>query len=265
MKVFKHIKAFMALGVFLLVLSTSAFAVVTIKCIWPQVQCCPGGVQSCCDPLSGNQTYDVSCFIGGTGPVIGPIDDPIIPGGEIYSNGDKKYTPSGCSDTVETYCYGSWCSGNITCPSCTSTSQSRSCSGNVTNATGGTQYRYRTVTSGCSSCSYGSWGSYTGTCTCKSGYTWSGSACNKTCTTTCSGNYFLDKGNCRCCRKTCLWGGVCDCTNGSYLLSTNCCTIRVSSVNHSEVPICCGYQSCDEMATALGGTLTSGPYICSKM
>ena len=129
MKVFKHIKAFMALGVFLLVLSTSAFAVA---------------------PISG-----------------------------LYSNGDKRYTPNGCSDTVETWCYVSWCSGNITCPSCTSTSQSRSCSGNVLNATGGTQYRYRLVTSACGSCTYGSWGSYTGTCTCKSGYTWDGSSCTK--------------------------------------------------------------------------------------
>ena len=133
MKILKYIKTFMALAVFLLVLSVFAFAVA-------------------------------------------PISDLII---GLYSNGDKRYTPNGCSDTVETYCYGSWCSGNITCPSCTSTSQSRSCSGNVLYATGGTQYRYRSVTSGCSSCSYGSWGSYTGTCTCKSGYTWDGSSCTK--------------------------------------------------------------------------------------
>lgn len=256
----KHITGFLVFCMFLL-LSNSAIA--ALACASPKVQCCKNGIKNCCDPLpctsSPCQTYDISCWGGLT-----PIDDPIIPGGQIYSNGAKKYTPSGCSDTVETYCYGSWCSGNITCPSCTSTSQSRSCSGNVSNATGGTQYRYRTVTSGCGSCSYGSWGSYSGTCTCASGYTWSGSACNKSCAKTCSGYYFLDKANCRCCRKTCLWGGVCDCTNGSYLLSTQCCTIRVSGATHSEVPICCGYHSCDEMATALGGTTMSGAYVCSK-
>ena len=228
------------------------------------------GLKSCCDPIpctsSPCQTYDISCWSGLT-----PIDDPIIIDDPIHpidecTSGQKKYEISGCSQVTSTCCRGQWCSGRSSCISCTSTSQSRSCSGNVSNATGGTQYRYRSVTSGAcdSSCSYGSWGSYSGTCTCASGYTWSGTACNKSCTTTCSGNYFLDKSNCRCCRKTCLWGGLCDCTNGSYLLSTNCCTIRISGTTRSEIPICCGYQSCDEMATALGGTAMSSAYMCSK-
>ena len=46
---------------------------------------------------------------------------------------------------------------------------SRNCSGNVTNATGGTQTRTATCTDG-SGWTYSSW---SGTCTCKTGYKWS--------------------------------------------------------------------------------------------
>ena len=262
----KHIMGFIVFAIFVLGFTTPSFALI---CKSGKVQCCPGGVQSCCDPIPCTsfpcQEYDISCWGGldpiSDDPIVGPIsDDPIVP---LCTTGQKKYTASGCSYTTETCCdRGEWCSG--TCKTCSSTSESRSCSGNVTNATGGTQTRSRSVTSRCGSCSYGSWGSWTGTCTCASGYTWSGTACiSQGCTLTCSGNYFLDKGNCRCCRKTCLWGGMCDCTSGSYLLATTCCDIRISGTVRS-IQVCCGYQSCNEMATALGGTVTGSPYVCSK-
>ena len=249
----KHIMGFIVFAIFVLGFTTPSFALI---CKSGKVQCCPGGVQSCCDPIPCTsfpcQDYDISCWGG---------DDPIV---ELCTTGQKKYTASGCSYTTETCCTGGeWCSG--TCKTCSSTSESRNCSGNVTNATGGTQTRSRSVTSRCGSCSYGSWGSWTGTCTCKSEYTWKNGSCQLAgCTTTCSGYYFLDKGNCRCCRKTCLWGGICDCTTNSYLLSTTCCNIRVSGTVR-EIQICCGYQTCDEMATALGGTVTGSPYTCSKV
>ena len=242
---------FIALSMFLLVLSGTAFAIkdlgnLTLLCIDSQTQCCINGAQNCCD--DNGSIYDTSCFGLST----------------LCTAGQKKYTASGCSYTTETCCdRGEWCSG--TCKTCSSTSESRNCSGNVTNATGGTQTRSRSVTSRCGSCSYGSWGSWTGTCTCASGYTWQSGACiSQGCTLTCTSSYqFLDKANCRCCRKTCLWGGMCDCTAGSYLLATTCCDIRISGTVRS-IQVCCGYQSCNEMATALGGSVTGSPYVCSK-
>ncbi len=102
----------------------------------------------------------------------------------------NKYTASGCSYTTQTRtccANGSWSSWDKACTgkeNCTSSqcwngskcedkgSTSRSCSGNVSNASGGTQTR--TATCGSGGWQYGSW---TGTCTCKSGYVWSGGAC----------------------------------------------------------------------------------------
>ena len=85
--------------------------------------------------------------------------------------------------------YGSWGSWTGSCTytqSCTATSESRNCSGNVTNACAGTQTRTRTVAGTCGSCSYNSWGSWTGTCT----YTQSCTDTSKTETESrnCSGN-----------------------------------------------------------------------------
>ena len=105
----------------------------------------------------------------------------------------NKYTASGCSYTTQsrTCCSnGSWSDWGKSCPTAASCgtnecwdgskcaskgSTSRNCSGNVTNATSGSQTRTATCTSG-SGWSYGSW---TGTCTCKRGYSWTGSLCRK--------------------------------------------------------------------------------------
>ncbi len=189
----KHIMGFIVFAMFVLGFTTPSFALI---CKSGKVQCCPGGVQSCCDPIPCTsfpcQDYDISCWGGDDAlisddDIVGPIG-PII---QLCTAGQKKYTASGCSYTTETCCdRGEWCSG--TCKTCSSTSESRNCSGNVTNATGGTQTRSRSVTSSCGSCSYGSWGSWTGTCTCKSGYTWKNGSCQSGTSTsytwTCSWN-----------------------------------------------------------------------------
>ena len=94
------------------------------------------------------------------------------------TSGQKQYSINDCSTSTQTCCQNTWCSGDITCPSCTDTSQTRNCLGNVLHALSGTQTRTRTVTSGaCDSCTYGSWSSWTGTCKCDSGYFWGGSLC----------------------------------------------------------------------------------------
>ena len=105
-----------------------------------------------------------------------------------------KYTagqPDECSYKTQTRtccaATGAWSDWGGSCPSCSSSqcwngsicvnkeAVSRNCSGNVTNATGGTQTRAATCING-SGWSYGSW---TGTCTCKSGYEWNGSSCEQ--------------------------------------------------------------------------------------
>ena len=105
----------------------------------------------------------------------------------------NKYTASGCSYTTQTRTCcsnGSWSDWEKSCPatptcgtnecwdgsSCVAKGEtSRNCSGNVTNATSGSQTRTATCTSG-SGWSYGSW---TGICTCKSNFTWSNNRCVK--------------------------------------------------------------------------------------
>ena len=102
------------------------------------------------------------------------------------SAGAVEYKPKGeCGTSTRTCCGGvSWSEWDEACPSCSSSqcwngstcvnkeAVSRSCSGNVANAAGGTQTRTATCTNG-SGWSYGSW---TGTCTCNTGYSWSSSS-----------------------------------------------------------------------------------------
>lgn len=76
------------------------------------------------------------------------------------SNGNKKYTVSGCSYTTETYCYGQWCSGDVSCASCTQTTESTACTNVSSDYISGTATRTRSVTSACGSCSYSSWSSW---------------------------------------------------------------------------------------------------------
>ena len=86
------------------------------------------------------------------------------------------YTINGCGESASSRvcCRGTWCNWGITgCVyQCTATSESRNCSGNVSNSVSGTQTRTRSVSSGCGGCSYSSWGSWSGKCTCASNYYW---------------------------------------------------------------------------------------------
>lgn len=99
-----------------------------------------------------------------------------------------QYKPNGCETSSRTCCasgiwsaWGSTCKGKDNCTSsqCWNGSKcedkgstSRSCVGNVSNSSGGTQTR--TATCGSGGWQYGSW---SGTCTCKSGYQWSSGSC----------------------------------------------------------------------------------------
>ncbi len=86
------------------------------------------------------------------------------------------YTINGCGDTASSRvcCRGTWCDWGVTsCVyQCTATSETRNCSGNVSNSVSGTQTRTRSVRSGCGGCSYNSWSSWSGKCTCASNYYW---------------------------------------------------------------------------------------------
>ena len=111
---------------------------------------------------------------------------------------EYKADENGCGYQTRACCSGQWCSwGTSTCASCTATSttNSRNCSGNVTNACAGTQTQSctRSVTASCGSsctygsCSYGSWSnsgcSYTQSCTATS----ESKACSSVSSSYCSG------------------------------------------------------------------------------
>ena len=232
----KHIMGFIVFGMFLL-LSNSAIA--AMACVSPKVPCCPNGQKGCCAPIhcdgSGPcQDYAIDCWAVDI-PITDPIDDPIVgpidPIVELCTTGKKKYTAgSGCDYSTQTCCKGSWCDGDIICATCTNTSETRNCSGNVINAIGGTQKRTRSVTSYCGSCTYGSWGSYSGTCSCETGYSWDNSSqsCYKSCNLTCGTNEYLDEGSCYCCKASdYLWASSGGTGNPHCGLSANtCCTQR---------------------------------------
>lgn len=161
----------------------------------------------------------------------------------------SRYTASGCSYTTETRkcCSRTWCDwGVTTCASCTATSETRNCSGNVANTTSGTQTRTRLVNSTCGSCSYGSWSSWSGTCTCKSGYTWSGSRCDENVTyqgywTKATSHYYCNiygDGQCA--------GGVREGWDGYSCIPSNSITSCVSSFQ-------CYYWQCKQYSG--GGTI----------
>ena len=153
---------------------------------------------------------------GPIGGVVGPITGIRLSCSSVGAS-QTKYTASGCDTetSTRTCCkdgfwsdWGTSCTGSQNCTSsqcwngssCTSKGTvSRACSGNVTNATGGTQTRTATCNKG-SGWTYGVW---TGTCTCKSTYTWNGSMCYKpsACSiTSCpSGQHLINAGTSSCC------------------------------------------------------------------
>ena len=132
------------------------------------------------------------------------------------SNGSVEYRINGCSTEGRACCLGVYCDWGISsCSSCTATSETRNCAGNVANASGGTQTRTRTVSNSCGGCTYNSWGSWSGTCTCTSPYEWYTNYCRINC--------LLDQSqsanNCReCIGNINAWrrvGNACDCNCGS--------------------------------------------------
>ena len=263
----KHIMGFIVFAIFVLGFTTPSFALI---CKSGKVQCCPGGVQSCCDPIpctsSPCQDYDISCWGGddpiSDDPIVGPIsDDPIVP---LCTTGQKKYTASGCSYSTQTCCSGSWCDGDTTCATCTNTSQTRDCSGNVPTANGGTQKRTRSVTSYCGSCTYGSWSNWRGTCTCYGNYIWDNSLQQCKYNYGCSGQgscysqTYQDPGTCYCCPVSAyLVSGSGDSRCG---LQNTCCQRRFSGGGIGEtyyLPL--GMSSCEKFRTTfnLSGTMTA--------
>ena len=152
------------------------------------------------------------------------VEKPCADGRKVYTADDA------CSYTAKSCCQGTWCSGDITCPSCTDTTETRNCLGNVLHALSGTQTRARTVTSGaCDSCTYGSWSSWKGICKCDSGYYWGGSLC--VVQPSCTGHEDGTTG--ACCQLACYKspdpGGECETDALSFcLMKGSCCRVRDS-------------------------------------
>ena len=158
------------------------------------IPCCKGGQLSTCPDLPNGQQYDISSCINLTPYQPGiNIDheanlnysDQVFTTGDNCVKGRVQYRQNGsCGTSSRTCCSdGNWsgwdkgCGGSTNCTSsqcwdgsrCQSKEAvSRKCSGNVSNATGGSQTRTATCVSG-KGWSYSDW---TGTCTCSTGYVW---------------------------------------------------------------------------------------------
>lgn len=134
--------------------------------------------------------------------------------------------------------------GSISCSSSTKPISSRSC----TLSGGGAGTQTRTVTCNTS----------TGTWT-----TGAWSACQ--CSATCPSRQVLDSHSCKCCNYGCYWfsGGsnrpTCNCTAGSYLLTSQCCTMS----NNDEYVLPDSYSSCSAFASAMGLSLkNTSKHLC---
>ena len=194
----------------------------------------------------------------------------------------NKYTASGCSYTTQTRTCcsdGTWSDWDGECGASSSCglnecwnglkceakgTVSKTCSGNIANAKSGTLTR--TATCGSSGWSYGSW---TGTCICNTGYTWNNSS--KTCgAKTCSGGDFYNANSDKCCSVGSYM--VSPGTNGNYMfvsctsneldVTGECCTMS----NKAEFQLPSSAGSCSEFASKAG--LSMGyvnRHACSKL
>ena len=165
------------------------------------IPCCKNGQLSTCPDLPNGQQYDITpCsnltpYQPGGSTIVPEFDreDWTFTTGDNCVKGRVQYRQNGsCGTSSRTCCSdGTWsawdgrCSGSSNCTSsqcwdgsrCASKEAvSRKCSGNVANATGGTQTRTATCETG-SGWSYSAW---SGTCTCSTGYVWNSGT--KTCT-----------------------------------------------------------------------------------
>ena len=192
--------------------------------------CSISAVTKSCSSLAASVVEpDPSCgacySCGGGGIEIDP-GEPAIPVGDCTSGQVQYRAVDPCGTETRTCCsslkwsdWGGDCSGAASCSStqCCNGSKceikeviSRACSGNIFAATGGILTRSATCNNG-SGWSYGSW---TGTCTCKSGYKWDG-----------VGACVIDSGN----------------------VSTNCSKTTCPSGQHAVDTIagcCCEYDNC---------------------
>ena len=110
----KHITGFIVFGMFLLGLLGIAFAkpigrVGDLICSSPKVQCCPNGVQSCCDPIpctsSPCEEYNISCFRGDDQIDDDDDDGGILPLPHGCTPGELRYkAQDGCDYDTETCC-----------------------------------------------------------------------------------------------------------------------------------------------------------------
>ena len=127
---------------------------------------------------------------------------------------------------------------------------SKMCSGNVANAKSGTLTR--TATCGSSGWNYDSW---SGTCTCNTGYTWNSSS--KTCgAKTCSGGDFYNASSDKCCSVGSYM--VHPGTDGNYMfvncksndldVTGECCTMS----NNAEFQLPSSAGSCSKFASKAG-------------
>ena len=130
-------------------------------------QWCSWGTTSCASCTATSTTNSRNC----SGNVSGAC------AGTQTQSCTRSVTGScGSSCSYSGWSCGSWTGSCTYTQSCTATSESRNCSGNISGATSGTQTRTRSVTGSCGSCSYGSYGGWSGTCTCGNNLTWNASS-----------------------------------------------------------------------------------------
>jgi len=199
----KHITGFIVFGMFLLGLSGIAFAK-DLVCKSPKVRCCPGGVQSCCQPLSCTtppcEEYSISCF--------SELDDPLEYNDDLYNDGDlplphgctpgkERYNATDCSFNTDTCCNDrTWSGYGKKCCNDTKPATSQTCT--KTNGVEGTQTRTVSCDKNTGNWNVGDW------------TTCSGQDCTpgQTSTQGCSTYRYGTKE--KTCRETGYWGG-CQC------------------------------------------------------
>ena len=233
-------------------------------------QACSGNVTNAC---AGNRTRSVTGSCGSTCSYSGWNDS-----GCSYTQSCTATSESrNCSGNVTNACagtqtrtrsvsgtcgscsygsWGSWSTNNCSyTQSCTATSESRNCSGNVSGACAGTQSRSRSVTGTCGSCSYGSWGSWTGNCTYTQSCTATTQACSGNVTNACAGNRTRTvTGTC----GSCSYSGWSD-SGCSY---TQSCTATSDSTACSNVNsnYCAGTATRNRSVTGSCGSCSYGSW-----
>lgn len=224
----KHIMGFIALSMFLLVLSVPAAAkIIDDEILLPIDRCTTGQKQY---QASGCSYQTKTCCSTGS-----------------WSDWDTP-CPS---------CTSSQCWNGISCVN-KPTETSVSCKKSPYNGKSGTlslSYICRSGTGWSTNVS--------GTCTCYAGYTWDGieMTCKAGCAPpACNYDSFVNYNKCQCCMKSCLTGGGCDCVE--EFAGNTCCRFKLSGRTYT-VRLGYGYSSCASLAAAVGGTNVESEFACS--